>query len=346
MDKEKIHKSNKRKIVVSAVIAVIAIALGGSLWCYLKVTQKYSGEDTRIYIPHGSDDEAIADTLTINLGEDFGSTVYDIWRLRRKDSSPLNGSYVARKGMSAFDMSRKLVSGKQDPIRFTFNNLRTLDQLAARIDDKLELTSSEFLAACDSVLSLEGMKKEEFPAAFMPDTYDFYWDASPDFVVKTLYAYRNRFWNDERKAKAELLGLSPIEVATVASIVEEETVKPDERPKVARLYLNRLNRGMKLQADPTVKFAIGDFGLRRITGTHLAADSPYNTYKYAGLPPGPIRIPDGRAIDAVLSAPMHPYIYMCAKEDFSGYHNFAASGTEHMANARRYHRALNQRGIK
>lgn len=345
MEKEKKSKSNK-SIIISVVIAVVALALGGAIWCFLKVTQKYSGEDIRIYIPHGASDDAIADTLSLRLGEDFGGAVYDIWRLRRKDEPSLRGSYVIKEGMSAFDVSRKLVSGNQDPIRFTFNNLRTLDQLAQRIGYKFELSPADFLVACDSVLSSEGMKKEEYPAAFMPDTYDFYWDASPDFVVRTLYAYRNRFWNDERKMKAEKLGLSPVEVATVASIVEEETVKSDERPKVARLYLNRLNRGMKLQADPTVKFAVGDFGLRRITGAHLSVDSPYNTYKYAGLPPGPIRIPDGRSIDAVLSAPPHPYIYMCAKEDFSGYHNFASSDAEHMANARRYHRALNQRGIK
>ena len=158
--------------------------------------------------------------------------------------------------------------------------------------------------------------------------------------------YRNRFWDKSRRSKAARLGLTPAEVATIASIVEEETAKTDEKPKVARLYLNRLQKGIKLQADPTVKFASGDFSLRRITGKHLAIESPYNTYKISGLPPGPIRVPASSTLDAVLNAPNHNYIYMCAKEDFSGYHNFASDYATHQANARRYQAELNRRGIR
>ncbi|MDE5595777.1 MAG: endolytic transglycosylase MltG, partial [Muribaculaceae bacterium] len=165
-------------------------------------------------------------------------------------------------------------------------------------------------------------------------------------LVKRLSDIRDKFWNEERRAKAASMGINPVGIATVASIVEEETAKKDERPKVARLYLNRLKRGMLLQADPTVKFAIGDFGLRRIYNTHLTVDSPYNTYKYKGLPPGPIRIPERSTLEAVLDAPAHNYIYMCAKEDFSGYHNFATDIAEHNRNAARYHRALSQRNIR
>ena len=220
-----------------------------------------------------------------------------------------------------------------------------MKQLSERIASQLQCTPDEFMRACEEVLPDSGFSRQNFPAAFIPDSYEFYWSATPANVVRRLLDYRNRFWNKERRAKAKELNLTPAQVATVASIVEEETAKADEKPKVARLYLNRLKKGIKLQADPTVKFASGDFSLRRITGKYLAIESPYNTYKVNGLPPGPIRIPAGSTIDAVLNAPQHDYIYMCAKEDFSGYHNFASDYSTHMANARRYQAELNRRGI-
>ena len=169
---------------------------------------------------------------------------------------------------------------------------------------------------------------------------------TPEQFVARMLKEHKRFWNSTRLAKAKAQGLTPDEVMTLASIVDEETAKDDEKPMVAGLYLNRLKRGMLLQADPTVKFALGEFELRRILYVHLQTDSPYNTYRYAGLPPGPIRIPSMSAIESVLNPERHPYIYMCAKEDFSGYHNFASTLTQHNANARRYQQALNKRGIR
>lgn len=165
-------------------------------------------------------------------------------------------------------------------------------------------------------------------------------------MIHTLAGYRSKFWNEERKAKAKALGLSPEEVHTIASIVEEETNKRDEQPKVARLYINRLEKGMELQSDPTLKFASGNFAARRITGPLLKTESPYNTYRNKGLPPGPIRIAEAATLDAVLSAPKHNYLYMCAKADFSGYHEFATDYARHRINAARYHRALDARGIR
>jgi len=161
-----------------------------------------------------------------------------------------------------------------------------------------------------------------------------------------MHDYYEKFWTDERKAQATSQGITPDQAVTLASIVEEETSKADERGKVARLYLNRLQHGMRLQADPTVKFALGDFSIRRLSVAMTQVQSPYNTYRVNGLPPGPIRLPEKATVDAVLTAPQHDYIYMCAKEDFSGYHNFATDYTTHMANARRYQAALNARGIK
>jgi UPF0755 protein len=195
---------------------------------------------------------------------------------------------------------------------------------------------------CDAL----GFTPETVLTMFLPNTYEMYWNIGEEkFVSKMKREYLN-FWNSDRNAKAQALGLSPIEVSVLASIVEEESAVVDEYPMIAGLYLNRLSKGMPLQADPTVKFALGDFGLRRILHKHLEVDSPYNTYKNIGLPPGPLRIPSIKAIDAVLNRVEHNYLYMCAKEDLSGTHNFAVTLAQHTANARRYQAALNRRGIK
>lgn len=180
----------------------------------------------------------------------------------------------------------------------------------------------------------------------MPDTYEVYWTADPRKTIQKILKNNDAFWTEERRAKAQALGLTPDQVGVIASIAEEETAKADELGKVARLYINRLERGMKLQADPTVKFAVGDFSIKRIGGKMLDTDSPYNTYRYAGLPPGPIRIPARRTLQAVLDAPVHDYIYMCAKSDFSGYHDFTSDYSIHKRNAAAFRKALDARGIK
>ncbi len=327
-------------VCVAVALAVVAV-VGGIAW----FTEGYSGSTPeRIYLRRGTTPEGLRDMLTSRFGS-YGGKVYSAWRILGGGDS-IYGSYVIEPDMSAVRAANMIHKYRQTPVKFTFNNLRTVGQLCARVACVMECDSAAFAAAVDSLLPLHGYDRAEAPAAFVPDSYEFYWTASPAQIVETLVSYRDRFWNDSRRAKAEALGLTPVEVAIVASIVEEETSKSDERPVVARLYLNRLQRGIKLQADPTVKFAIGDFSLRRIKGKHLSVDSPYNTYRHEGLPPGPIRIPDKMAIDAVLSAPKHDYIFMCAKEDFSGYHNFAVDGATHMANARRYQQALNRRGIQ
>lgn len=342
MTKKKTSKIRKR-IIIASVIFLLIVILG----CLLKIaTIGYTGEPTRINIPRGATSEQISDSLTLRLGKSYGRRVYTLWRLQKGNPEMARGSYSVEPGTKAISLSRRLKQGRQNPVKFTFQNIRTLDQLASRADARMEFTSEQFLAACDSVLPPLGFKRAGYPAAFLPDTYEFYWTESPENFVKKLADVRNSFWTPERREQAKSLGLTPVEVATIASIVEEETAKSDEKPKVARLYLNRLQKGMKLQADPTVKFALSDFSLRRILGKHLAADSPYNTYLHAGLPPGPIRIPARSAIEAVLQAPKHDYLYMCAKEDFSGYHNFASDYPSHQANARRYQAALNARGIK
>ncbi len=344
MRKKKMSKIMKRTVIVCVfLLSAGVIALGVMLWL---ATGSYRGEAARVYIPAGATSGQIMDSLSSSLSEGYARKVYRLWRMQGGQADVAHGSYVVNQGTKAISLSRRLLQGRQTPVKFTFNNIRTLSQLAARADSRMEFSDSAFIAACDSVLPPLGFNREGYPAAFLPDTYEFYWSDSAVKVVEELVDVRDRFWNGERRQKAKSLGLTPVDVATVASIIEEETAKKDEKPLVARLYLNRLAAGMPLQADPTVKFAVGDFSLRRIRGEHLKTESPYNTYRRRGLPPGPIRIPERSSIDDVLSAPSHPYVYMCAKEDFSGYHNFARDYATHMANARRYQAALNARGIR
>ena len=335
-----------KKVILISLLALILVGGLAAGYVASKLYSSYHGESVRIYIPAGSSEQDFRDSLSVKLGNDFANDVYFSWRLQRSNVKKAHGSYVIKPGENALSVSRSFRAGRQTPIKITFNNIRTLDALAERVAEKMEWGNDDFLAACDSILPPKGFKKQHYIAAFLPDTYEFFWTASPQQVVKRLSAVRDNFWNDERRAQASAMGLTPVGVATLASIVEEETAKSDERQKVARLYLNRLNRGMLLQADPTVKFALGDFGLRRIYNAQLKVDSPYNTYKYKGLPPGPIRLPERKTLEAVLSAPNHNYIYMCAKEDFSGYHNFASDLSTHNQNAARYHRALSQRNIR
>lgn len=264
------------------------------------------------------------------------------------DSRVKPGNYAIRPGDSMRDICLRLLSGNQSPIKLVVPSVRTLDRLAGAVGKQLMTDSASianFLSDTHLIDSL-GYTIENFPSLFLPNTYEVYWTISPEQFVTRMVKEHYRYWNSNRRAKAKAQGLTPEEISTLASIVDEETNKTDEKPMVAGLYINRLQRGIPLQADPTVKFAHGDFNLRRILYAHLTIDSPYNTYKYAGLPPGPIRIPSIAAIESVLNPTKHNYIYMCAKEDFSGYHNFATTLSQHNANAKRYQQALNRRGIK
>ena len=225
---------------------------------------------------------------------------------------------------------------------------RTIDRLAGALSRKLMLDSAEVARhLTDSAYCARwGYNTATIPALFIPNTYDIYWNVSLDKFMERMQKEHKTFWNFGRMEKAKSMGMSPVEVATMASIIDEETANNGEKPMIAGMYYNRLKTGMPLQADPTVKFALKDFALRRIYNKLLQTDSPYNTYKNTGLPPGPIKIASIAGIDAVLNHVRHDYLYMCAKEDFSGTHNFAKTYQEHLNNAARYTKALNQRGIK
>lgn len=333
--------SRNALIIVFTALALLCVALVGA-WFGL---HRHKGEDTWIIIPQNATSSAIADSLKSQLGNIEGARVHMLWKLSGGSAKNARGRYKVPVGQLAAHTAWKLRGGMQTPVKIQWNDVRTMNQLAERISDRMEFTEADFLEACNKILPDSGFTKEEFPAAFIPDSYEFYATTSAENVVKKLLTYRNRFWNKNRQAEAQALGLNPKEIAILASIVEEESAKSDELPVIARLYLNRLDKGMPLQADPTVKFATGNFGLKRITGEHLQISSPYNTYTHKGLPPGPIRIASQKGIDAVLNAPVHEYLYMCAKEDFSGRHNFAVNYAEHRENARRYQAELNRRNI-
>lgn len=257
------------------------------------------------------------------------------------------GLYELDPQMTNIEAVRKLRAGDQVPVKITFNNIRLKEELAGKITANIGLDSLSFLNAIGDSLTIDklGFTDETILSMFLPNTYEVYWTITADQLLQKMKTEYDRFWNDIRKQKAQALGLNPIEISTLASIVQAESVKADESSKIAGLYLNRLQKDMKLQADPTVKYALGDFAIQRILLKDTRVDSPYNTYMYTGLPPGPINLPTIQNLEAVLNYEKHDYIYMCAKEDFSGYHRFAKSLTEHNRNARLFQQALNRRMI-
>ncbi len=341
----------KKRIITGIVVTVLLVAAAAVGYiAYDKVLgpQVRGAETSYIQVYPEDNTSTVADKVA--LAEGIGSMMAftPLMRYYKYDERIKPGNYAIRPGDSMRDICLRLLSGNQTPVRLVIPSVRTLDRLAGAVGKQL-MTDSAAIATIltdHHLIDSLGYTEETFPTLFLPNTYEVYWTMSPKQFIARMKKEHDTFWNTERRKKAQAQGLTPIEVTTLASIVDEETNKNDEKPLVARLYLNRLKRGMLLQADPTVKFAHGKFDLRRILLAHLTIDSPYNTYKYAGIPPGPIRIPSIAAIESVLNPAKHSYIYMCAKEDFSGYHNFASTLAEHNANARRYQQALNQRGIK
>jgi UPF0755 protein len=338
-----------KKIILTLFYSVLAagITLTVFLWVTVLRDNVAADSETRIFIPTGSSYEDLADTLrksgVLRSERSFNITS----RLKSYGRNVKPGSYIIEPGMNNNNIVSMLRSGRQAPVNVTFNNIRTLDELAGRIGGQVETDSASVLAflAEESNYLNDGFNRLTVISAFIPDTYQLYWttDAS-SFYRRMLREYRS-FWNEERTAAADALDLSPAEVSALASIVDEEASREDEKPRIAGVYINRLRTGMPLQADPTVKFAVNDFTLRRILNRHLEVDSPYNTYKFKGLPPGPIRCPSRSGLEAVLNAEKHDYLYFVARHDSSGYHHFSRTLAEHNRYAEAYRRELNRRKI-
>jgi UPF0755 protein len=258
------------------------------------------------------------------------------------------GRYVIKKNMNNLTAIRMLRAGEQKPIELTFNNIRLLDDFTERVAQELTFKKEDLqkLLKNPTFVKKYGFDTTNIMAMFLPNTYQIYWNTKPEAFVEKMYKSYQKFWDKNRLEKAKKLGLTPIEISILASIVQAETQKQDEKSRVAGVYLNRLNKKMKLEADPTLVFAAKDFSIKRVLDVHKKINSPYNTYKYAGLPPGPINMPTEATLNATLNAENHNFIFFCAKEDFSGYHNFAVTYDEHLKNARLYQKALDLKGIK
>ncbi len=325
------------------VILLVAMSLYKSLFKPVKIGEK----GIEIIVPLDAEFEDVKEILRSN-GLVVNEKSFDL--LARRKNYPENvkpGRYIISDDMSYNDIMNLLRSGSQTPVKVVFNNIRTLDELAVRLSMQLAVDSTEILKFLlnESNYSSDGFTKETIMALFLPDTYEMYWTVTTEELYARMLKEYKVFWNNDRLNKARSYGLTPVEVSTLASIVDDEVLMEDEKPMIAGVYLNRLKIKMPLQACPTIKFALNDFSIRRVLNEHLTVDSPYNTYMYRGLPPGPVRCATKSGIDAVLNAEDHDYLYFVARYDFSGYHHFSRTLNEHNTYANKYQAELDKKKI-
>ncbi|MBT8233136.1 MAG: endolytic transglycosylase MltG [Saprospiraceae bacterium] len=338
----------KKKLFLLLLILIVAgAAIGFKFYQDIFLPNvNLDEENTVIHIPTSSTIDAVVDTLTernIIKEKDSFLWVADIMKYK----SPKPGRYRINNNWSNKELISHLRSGRQEAINLTFNNVRTIDDLAALFSEELEASKDAFLNHFTSkeVLFEYGQTKESVLSLFIPNTYQIYWNVTPASLMSKLHKEYKKFWNKERTEKIKEIGLTKEEVYTMASIVQKESNLKKEKPIIAGIYLNRIKKGMLLQADPTVIFGVGDFEIRRVLNKHLAYDSPYNTYKYTGLPPGPICMPDISSIDAVINAEDHDYLYFCVSPGTGFEHAFAKTLKQHNRNAQRYRKWLNSQKI-
>lgn len=346
-------KAKRRGIKIGVIIFMILFVIAAYLFAgyYQKVyaaSVSVSSKDPFLYVQSDwNRNDLVEHLVNEQIIQDTSSF---IWVANRKGFHTVKpGKYKLRDGMSNNSLVNLIrLSGNRTPVRLTFNTIRTKNDLAGKVSKQIEADSLEILNIISSAEEARkyGFNQNTFFTLFIPNTYEVQWNMSAEEFVKRMALEYKRFWNADRKAKARKLNLSQSEVAILASIVQaEQSSKPVERPRVAGLYINRMRKKMRLDSDPTLIFAMGDFTIRRVLNKHKALNSPYNTYKYAGLPPGPINLPEQSSLKAVLNYESHDYIFMCAKPDFSGFHNFSRSYAQHQVYARKFQEELNRRNI-
>lgn len=340
-------KHRTLKIALLSLLLLFVLTVGGGYFLFLHPHFERQDSPSTIYIYP----EDNYDTVSQKLKEFYPNSSFMGFKLLAKYGKyPKNiktGMYVLENSLTPIQLYRLLSRGYQTPVKLIVSSERLLGKTIKSMGNQLMIDSMQIDSILRDSISLEkiGFTEETLPAFFIPNTYEVYWNISPKELLERLHREYQKFWNKKRIEQASKIGFSPIEIAVLASIVDEETNKNDEKPTIAGLYINRIQRGIPLQADPTIKFALQNFEIRRITNRDLEIESPYNTYLNLGLPPGPIRIPSIKGIDSILYHENHNYIYMCAKDDLSGYHNFASTYSQHMQNARKYWSALNRQKI-
>lgn len=335
------------KIVKWISYAIIVVILYFAYILFAPNIFPQEGEKAFLCIPDNSSFNDVTGLLEKDAKVLNVSSFKQVATLLHYGAKIRSGRYELKKGMTNFQLVRILRSGRQTPVRLTFNNIRTKQQLAARLGTELMADSTSILKLLNDTAFLAhyNLNPNTAISLFIPNTYEVFWNMNARQLFERMNKEYTKFWTDERKTKAAAIPLSPVEVSTLASIVEEETNNRNDRPMVAGLYINRMKAGMPLQADPTLKFAVGDFSLKRIGIKQILFISPYNTYRNHGLPPGPIRVASENGIDAVLNYTHHNYIYMCASETLNGEHKFATNWAEHQANAKKYQQKLNELNI-
>ena len=339
-----------KKLILRIILILALLGIGFTIWAYKNIFQintKHS-ERTAVYINSGSDFPSLIMKL---VDEDILKNPSSFKRVANwmKFENVKPGKYHLEKELNNLELVRLLRSGNQVPINITISAGRKIEDIVNAVHHNLEADSAEIHDAFldDGFLKKYNLTSESVISIIIPNTYQFFWNTSGMEFVKRIKLESDNFWDkNERTSKASILNLNQLEVITLASIVEKESIQKNERPTIAGVYINRLKRNIPLQADPTVVFAVGDFSIRRVLNKHLEKDSPYNTYRNRGLPPGPICMPSISSIDAVLNAEKHDYLFFCAKPGYNGGHLFAKTNAEHERNARKYRRWLNKEGIR
>jgi UPF0755 protein len=345
---------HSKKTVIFIVIFNLLISFGGGYAIRFYITFYRPNIQTSenpfiIYVPQGANFDTILDSLD---AQQCLRNRKSFIRAAKEEGLPeriKGGRYELSTGMNNKKVVRRLVLGQQKPVNLVVSgNIRSIERLSAVLTRNIEADSLSMLLLLtdEEHINRMGFDSTSLFSLILPNTYEVYWNASPQNIIERLYKEYNRFWSEERRAKASSIGLSLDQVSTLASIVYEETRYQPEMATIAGVYMNRLKRGIPLQADPTLIFSLRDPTIRRVLSVDTKVDSPYNTYKHQGLPPGPICVPSLATIDAVLNYQTHNYLFFCANSEFTGSHLFATNYSDHLRNAKAYHKALNERGIK